>query len=41
MKKKLTVQEAGKRGGNRTLELHGVEHFRAMGKKPKKKREKD
>jgi len=39
-KKKLSVQEAGRRGGKRTLERHGIEHFRELGKKPKKKKEK-
>lgn len=37
--KKITVQEAGRRGGKSTLDRHGVEHFRKIGKKPKKKKE--
>lgn len=39
-KKKISVQEAGRRGGKSTLERHGVEHFRELGKRPKKKKEK-
>ena len=29
----LTVREAGRRGGQRTAELHGVEHYQRIGKK--------
>jgi general stress protein YciG len=29
----MTRQEAGRQGGRRTLALHGVEHFRAIGRK--------
>jgi len=34
-KKKMTVEEAGRKGGKRTLQRHGVEHFRSIGRKPK------
>lgn len=30
---KPSVAEAGRRGGRKTLERHGHEHFRAIGKK--------
>ena len=29
----LTVKQAGQRGGSRTLERHGREHFQAIGRK--------
>ena len=29
----LTVKQAGARGGSRTLERHGREHFQAIGRK--------
>jgi len=29
----LTVRQAGARGGSRTLERHGREHFQAIGRK--------
>lgn len=38
--KKTTVQEAGRKGGLRTLERHGPQHFREIGKRRKGKRAK-
>jgi general stress protein YciG len=32
-KKKMTKAEAGRRGGKRTLEKHGPEHFKKLGEK--------
>jgi len=34
----VTVHEAGRRGGLRTLERHGVNHFKFIAKKPRRRR---
>ena len=39
VKKKMTVAEAGRKGGLRTLKLHGAEHFKKIAKKPRRKKE--
>jgi len=38
MTRLTTCKQAGQRGGLKTLEKHGVEHYRKMGAKSRKKR---
>lgn len=36
----ISVREAGRRGGLKTLERHGVEHFNRIRKLPRSKKDK-
>jgi len=39
MTRLTTCKKAGQRGGQRTLEKYGVDHFRRMGAKSRKRKE--
>jgi len=39
MTRAISCKKAGQRGGLKTLEKHGVDHYRRMGAKSRKKKE--